>query len=233
MSFVSKAACMVLFAVLTLSIAQAQISTGTIVGVVRDSAGSVVPNAAVALTQVATGVTRQTRTSDQGTFNAQFMALGTYAVTVSATGFRTQTLSGITLQIDQTANLNIVLANGSVSQSVEVTSAAPLVDTTTSSLGQVIDNHEILSMPLNGRNAFALGLLVGNTAPVQGIGTNLPFVGGSGRFSSGDVLLSGIDDNTFATGGSLGRNGYAIVPSVDAVQEFKVRLERRCGRRIQ
>src|SRR6185437_12831523 len=74
----------------------------------------------------------------------------------------------------------------------------------------------------NGRNAFALGLLVGNTAPVQGSGTNLPFVGGSGRFSSGDVLLSGIDDNTFATGGSLGRNGYAIVPSVDAVQEFKV-----------
>lgn len=222
MSSVSKAACLVLFAVLTLSIAQAQISTGTIVGVVRDSAGGVVPNATVTLKQVDTGVTRQTSTSDQGTFNTQFMALGTYAITVSATGFRTQTLSGITLQIDQTANLNIVLANGSVSQSVEVISAAPLVDTTTSSLGQVIDNHEILSMPLNGRNAFALGLLVGNTAPVQGIGTNLPFVGGSGRFSSGDVLLSGIDDNTFATAGSLGRNGYAIVPSVDAVQEFKV-----------
>lgn len=222
MSFVSKAVCMVLFAVLTLSIAQAQVSTGTIVGVVKDSAGGVVPNATVTLKQVATGVTRQTHTSDQGTFNAQFMALGTYAITVTAPGFQTQSLNGITLQIDQTANLNIVLAVGSVSQSVEVTSAAPLVDTTTSSLGQVIDNHEILSMPLNGRNAFSLGLLVGNTAPVQGVGTNLPFVGGSGRFSSEDVLLNGIDDNTFATAGSIGRQGYAIVPSVDAVQEFKV-----------
>ena len=77
-------------------------------------------------------------------------------------------------------------------------------------------------MPLNGRNAFALGLLVGITAPVYGMATNLPFVGGSGRFSSGDVSLSGIDDNTFATAGNIGRNGYAIVPSVDAVEEFKV-----------
>ena len=222
MSLVSKAACLVLFAVLTLSIAQAQISTGTIVGVVKDSTGGVVPNAAVTLTQVATGATRQTHTSDQGTFNAQFMALGTYAITVSATGFQTQTLTGVTLQVDQTANLTIVLEVGSVSQSVEVTAAAPLVDTTTSSLGQVIDNHEVLSMPLNGRNAFALGLLVGNTAPVQGMATNLPFVGGSGRFSSGDISLSGIDDNTFATAGQVGRQGYAIVPSVDAVEEFKV-----------
>src|SRR5665213_4453476 len=210
MSLVSKAACLVLFAVLTLSIAQAQISTGTIVGVVKDSTGGVVPNAAVTLTQVATGATRQTHTSDQGTFNAQFMALGTYAITVSATGFQTQTLTGVTLQVDQTANLTIVLEVGSVSQSVEVTAAAPLVDTTTSSLGQVIDNHEVLSMPLNGRNAFALGLLVGNTAPVQGVTTNLPFVGGGGQFSSNDVLLNGIDDNIFATAGNVGRQGIAI-----------------------
>jgi Carboxypeptidase regulatory-like domain/TonB dependent receptor-like, beta-barrel len=222
MSLVSKAACLVLFVSLALSIAQAQIETGTIIGVVQDSAGEVVPNAAVTLTQIATGVARQTHTNNQGAFNAQFMALGTYAITVTAKGFQTKTLRGITLQVDQTANLTIVLAVGSVSQSVEVTAAAPLVDTTTSSLGQVIDNHEVLSMPLNGRNAFALGLLVGNTAPVQGMGTNLPFVGGSGRFSSGDVSLSGIDDNTFATAGQIGRQGYAIVPSVDAVEEFKV-----------
>jgi hypothetical protein len=176
----------------------------------------------VTLTQIATGQVRQTHTDERGAFNAQFMPLGTYSVTASAQGFQKKTLAGIILQVDQTANLTIVLTVGSVSQSVEVTAEAPLVDTTTSSLGQVIDNHEVLSMPLNGRNAFALGLLVGNTAPVQGIGTNLPFVGGSGRFSSGDVSLNGIDDNTFATAGSIGRNGYAIVPSVDAVEEFKV-----------
>lgn len=199
MSAASKAVFWVLFSFLFVGEALAQIETGTIIGVVQDGTGGVIPNATVALTEVATGVKRQAHTDTQGAFNAQFMPLGTYSITVTATGFQTKTLTGITLQVDQTANLSIVLNVGSVNQSVEVTAAAPLVDTTTSSLGQVIDNHEVLSMPLNGRNAFALGLLVGNTAPVQGMGTNLPFVGGSGRFSSGDVSLSGIDDNTFAT----------------------------------
>ncbi|MGB6722810.1 MAG: TonB-dependent receptor [Terracidiphilus sp.] len=222
MSLVSKAARLVLFVVLALGVASAQIETGTIIGVVQDTTGGVVPSAAVTLTEVATGVARQAHTDAQGAFNAQFMPLGTYSITVTAQGFQTKTLTGITLQVDQTVNLTITLAVGSISQSVEVTGAAPLIDTTTSSLGQVIDNHEVLSMPLNGRNAFALGLLVGNTAPVYGMGTNLPFVGGSGRFSSGDVSLDGIDDNTFATAGSIGRQGYALVPSVDAVEEFKV-----------
>ncbi len=211
-----------LFVGFALTAANAQISTGTIIGVVQDASGRAVPNATVTLTHTATGQVRQTHTNAQGGFNAQFMPLGAYAISAVAPGFQKKVLSGIVLQVDQTANLTIALAVGSVSQSVEVTGAAPLVDTTTSSLGQVIDNHEILSMPLNGRNAFALGLLVGNTAPVQGMGTNLPFVGGSGRFSSGDVSLSGIDDNTFATAGQVGRQGYAIVPSVDAVEEFKV-----------
>ena len=125
MSLVSKVVCFVFSALLTISIAHAQIETGTIAGVVKDSTGDVVPNAAVTLTQVATGTTRQTKTSAEGTFNAPFMALGTYSITVSGTGLRTQTLKGITLQVDQTANLTIVLAVGSVSQSVEVTGAAP------------------------------------------------------------------------------------------------------------
>ena len=141
---------------------------------------------------------------------------------MSAAGFQSKELTGVTLQVDQTANLTVPLEVGSVSQTVEVTSSEPLVATTTSSLGQVIDNQEVLSMPLNGRNPFALGLLVGNTAPVTGVATNLPFVGGGGQFSSNDVLLNGIDDNIFATAGNVGRQGIAIFPSVDAVQEFKV-----------
>lgn len=218
----SKVIAVIACLILALGTATAQIETGTIIGIVQDSNGAMIPNASVTFKQVATGQVRQTHADDRGAFNAQFMPLGTYTVSAAAPGFKTKVINGITLQVDQTVNLTIVLEVGSVSQSVEVTGAAPLVDTTTSSLGQVIDNHQILSMPLNGRNAFALGLLVGNTAPVYGMGTNLPFVGGSGRFSSGDVSLNGIDDNTFATAGSIGRQGYAIVPSVDAVEEFKV-----------
>ncbi len=222
LSLVSKLTTLAFLVTFALGLARAQVSTGTIVGTVQDVNGSVVANATVTITHIATGQTRVAHTNDQGSFNAQFMPLGSYKISVTAEGFQTKSLTNITLQVDQTANLTIPLGVGSVSQTVEVTSAEPLVATTTSSLGQVIDNHEVLSMPLNGRNPFQLGLLVGNTAPVTGVATNLPFVGGGGQFSSNDVLLNGIDDNIFATAGNIGRQGIAIFPSVDAVQEFKV-----------
>src|SRR5581483_5420279 len=123
----------------------------------------------------------------------------------------------------QTVNLNVKLQVGAASQSVEVTGTAPLLDSVTSSLGQVIANKEILDLPLNGRNPFALGLLAGDTTPMFGMGSNLPFIAGGGRFTAIDVSLDGIDNNTISNAGSIGRNGIAVVPSVDAVQEFKVK----------
>jgi len=78
-------------------------------------------------------------------------------------------------------------------------------------------------MPLNGRNPFALGLLVGDTTPMFGMGSNLPFIAGGGRFTAIDVSLDGVDDNTISNAGAIGRNGIAVIPSVDAVQEFKVK----------
>jgi hypothetical protein len=116
-----------------------------------------------------------------------------------------------------------MLTPGDVIETVQVTEATPLLEADTSSLGQVIDNKKILDLPLNGRNPFALGLLAGNTTPVTGMGTNLPFIAGGGRFSSNEVLLDGIDNNTTVTAGSIGRTGIALLPSVDAVQEFKVK----------
>ena len=221
-SAVSKVTTLLLLAVVASCVARAQVSTGTIVGTVHDKSGGVVPNATVTITHTATGQVRETHTNDQGSFQCTVHAARHLHGSCRGRGLSNQGTDGITLQVDQTANLTIQLEVGSVSQTVEVTSSAPLVDTTTSSLGQVIDNQEVLSMPLNGRNPFALGLLVGNTAPVAGVATNLPFVGGGGQFTSNDVLLNGIDDNIFATAGNVGRQGIAIFPSVDAVQEFKV-----------
>src|SRR5258705_1321522 len=100
---------------------------------------------------------------------------------------------------------------------------AASLETETSSLGQVIENKKILELPLNGRNPFALGLLAGNTTQMFGMGSNLPFIAGGGRFSANEVTLDGVDNNTVSNGGSIGRNGVAVVPSVDAVQEFKVK----------
>jgi hypothetical protein len=209
--------------VFSLSTALAQVSTGTIVGVVADSTGAVIANADVTLRHTATGETRQTRTTQHGEFNAPFVRVGAYSVTVAAQGFKTETLSGISLLVDQTVNLRVTLEVGALSEKIEVTSSAPLVDSATSSLGQVIVNQQILDMPLNGRNPFALGLLSGNTTPMFGMGSNLPFIAGGGRFSANEVTLDGVDNNTVSNAGSIGRNGIAFVPSVDAVQEFKVK----------
>ena len=97
------------------------------------------------------------------------------------------------------------------------------MDSSTSSLGQVIDNKKIVDLPLNGRNPFALGLLSGFSAPVKGVASNLPFVGGGGRWQNNDVLLDGVDNNTMSTGGGIGVSGINYIPSVDAVAEFKVK----------
>jgi hypothetical protein len=201
----------------------AQISTGTIVGVVEDSSGAVIPNAAVAIQNTGTKESRDISTNTAGEFNAPFLHVGQYVVTVTAAGFKAKTLTGITLEVDKTINLRIPLDVGAAAESVEVTAAAPLVDSATSSLGQVIENKEIVDLPLNGRNPFALGLLSGNTTPMFGMGSNLPFIAGGGRFSANEVTLDGVDNNTISNAGAIGRNGIAVVPSVDAVQEFKVK----------
>jgi Carboxypeptidase regulatory-like domain len=209
--------------VLAASTLLAQTSTGSITGVVEDASGAVIPNAEVVIRQAATGEDRTTRGNANGDFNVPFLQPGDYSVTVSAGGFRSKSLNGIVLRVDQTVSLKIALEVGSSAETVEVTGSAPLVDSSTSSLGQVIENRQILNLPLNGRNPFALGLLSGNTTQLFGMGSNLPFIAGGGRFSANEVTLDGVDNNTVSNAGSIGRNGIAFVPSVDAVQEFKVK----------
>lgn len=203
--------------------ASAQVSTGTITGYVHDSSDAVIIGAKVNITQLATSEHRETMTNERGEFTAPYLRRGEYSVTVTANGFKGQTLTGIVLAVDQTVKLPVVLHPGMVEQSIEVTDAAPLVDASTSSLGQVIDNKKIVDLPLNGRNPFALGLLSGFSAPVKGVTSNLPFVAGGGRWQNNDVLLDGIDNNTMATSGGIGISGINYIPSVDAVAEFKVK----------
>jgi len=203
--------------------ALAQISTGTIVGVVEDSTGAVIPNSEITVKQIDTAETRVARTTGSGQFNLPFLHIGAYTITAAAGGFKTKTISGISLAVDQTINLKISLEVGAATDRIEVTGVAPLVDSATSSLGQVIANKVITDLPLNGRNPFALGLLSGNTTPMFGMGSNLPFIAGGGRFSANEVTLDGVDNNTVSNAGAIGRNGIAVVPSVDAVQEFKVK----------
>ena len=110
------------------------------------------------------------------------MPIGDYTVTVSMQGFKRQTIRGLNLRVDQDANVTVTLEPGEVRETVEVTSAMPLLESSSSAVGQVIDNKKILELPLNGQNPFALGLLAGNTTPMFGMGSNLPFIGGAGDF---------------------------------------------------
>ena len=208
---------------ISLTTAFAQVSTGAITGYVHDSSDAAIVGAKISIVQVDTSERRETITNDRGEFNAPYLRRGVYSVTVTAPGFKSQTLTGIQLAVDQTVKLPVTLEPGVVEQSIEVTAVAPLVDASTSSLGQVIDNKKIVDLPLNGRNPFALGLLSGFSAPVKGVTSNLPFVAGGGRWQNNDVLLDGIDNNTMATGGGIGISGINYIPSVDAVAEFKVK----------
>src|SRR5437016_788713 len=184
-----------------------QVSTGTLVGTVTDPRGAALPSTKLTIRHLSTGDSREATANERGEFNAPFLRTGDYSVSATVNGFKTKTITPITIRVDQTVNLPVELEIGAVSESIEVTATTPLVESTTSSIGQVIENKKIVELPLNGRNAFALGLLAGNTIPVSGMGTNLPFVAGGGRFSTNDVMLDGIDNNTSVNANAIGRNG--------------------------
>ena len=225
---VTRVACLFLFALTAAVLVPrglAQVANGNITVVAEDASHAVVQGASATVLDVDNGLTREGKTNERGEFLAPSMPIGHYRVTVQMTGFKSTTVTGLELQVDQTTAVHVVLQPGEVRQQIEVTATAPLLETETSSLGQVVENKKILDLPLNGRNPFALGLLAGNTTQVYGMGTNLPFVGGGGRFSANEVNIDGVDDNTVQTNGSIGRAGIAYTPSVDAVQEFKVKTD--------
>jgi hypothetical protein len=220
---VNKKLCAAFLVILSVVPCSAQVATGNVRGTVSDSTGAMLPNSSVTIANTKTGFLRTVTTNERGDFNAPSVPIGTYDVTVELPGFQKMILTGIELRVDQTATLPIELKPGAVSDSVEVTASAPLLDSQISSLGQVVENKQILDMPLNGRNPFALGTLAGGTVQFQGLTTNLPIVASGGRYNANDILLDGVDNNLRNYAGSVGRAGLAYTPSVDAVEEFKVK----------
>src|SRR3954447_19091977 len=106
------------------------------------------------------------------------ICLSARIVSLKVPGFKAEIFNDVILQVDRPVTLPVVLQPRTLTESIEVTGAVPLVETTTSSLAQVIDNKKINDLPLNGRNVWALGLLLGNAVPVRGLNTNLPFTAG-------------------------------------------------------
>ncbi len=137
----------------------AQVERGTIAGTVRDPSGAATPNVGITVTNVATGVEYKTQTNDSGEFVAPNLIPGDYSITATLTGFKTLQRKGIVLQVNGRSAVELTLEVGEVTQEVEVTAAAPLLQSESSALGNVISRRDISELPLNGRSVFNLAPL--------------------------------------------------------------------------
>src|ERR1051326_3383467 len=189
---------LVVAVILSAAAAFAQVATGTITGSVLDSTGATIPKAGVEVVNTETGLARSSKTDGVGDFRFTLLPVGSYSISASAAGFSRKVISGLILQVDQTADIHISLDTGALSEAVPVAGTAPLLESETSSVGQVISNNYIEKIPLNGRNPYALGLLSGHTASTGGTQADgLPFVAGGARYESNEILLDGVDNNTY------------------------------------
>src|ERR1700676_1385653 len=222
----------VIFCSLALSIApllQGQ-ATGSLSGTVSDKAGAVVSGATVRATSRDTGATREAKTDDSGHYLIPLLPVSYYTLHVESQGFQTTEQKDIRLQVDEHREVDFALNPASVATSVEVSATEVAVETSNPALGQVITSEQVAELPLNGRDFVQLATLTpgttqetnpgsffngGPSSEVSARGTYSLSVGGS-RAQSTDWLLDGNDNNEL-TGG-----GISILPSIDAIQEFKV-----------
>ncbi len=200
-------------------------TTATIVGTVTDASGGVLAGATITVTNVQTGLTRRVSANEHGVYVAPSLPVGQYSVAAEMPGFKKKVLTGIVLQVNQEARLDLVLEVGAVTESVFVTGEAPLLSTESAAVGQVIDNRYNTQIPLNGRDFSQLILLVPGATTRPG-GVSLATGATTGSLGSG-IAIGGRDaHNNFMMDGANNNarqfGNIAIKPSIDAIQEFKV-----------
>ncbi len=195
-----------------------------ILGIIQDATGAVVPDVKVTATHVATNQVRTQTTGGSGTFVFSAMQPGEYALRAEKVGFRAEVRTGLTVQINQKARVNIVLQVGSVSESVEVVGASLLLSTDDATLGNVVEQKRVVDLPLNGRNfANLAGLMPG---VIKGISSNTNQYGR--RDSAIAVSANGMRENQgqvrydgVYTAWNI-NNATFFKASIEAIQEFKV-----------
>src|SRR3984885_43145 len=210
--------CLLLFMSLVPSSLWSQ-AGGTIVGTVTDSTGAVIPQAKVTAIRDATQVAQSTVTGSGGTFAIPHLDVGTYTVKVDAGGFSSQTISGITLDVSQTRNLDFTLSAAGVVQTVGVTAASPLINTTNGSLAGLVSEQQVEDLPLNGRSIQNLVMLQPGMAQDQGsMGWLAPqWISNGNRGETEVATLDGSD----ATDAEMGTVQFWNF-NLDAIAEFKV-----------
>ena len=205
-------------------------ATGTISGQVTDPGGAGVPNATVKVTEENTGVSETRSSGTDGYYTVPFLKPGIYSIEVSAPGFSTAVAKGLTLDIQQVVQQNFKLQVGAIQQQVNVEGVAPLLNTESMEVGNVITQTSIEQLPLNGRNFSQLALLVPGTTPgpVGGIrqtgggnetkrdGAEITTSGARGSFNL--FMIDGLDDRDQVVG------TIKIFPNLESIGEFKIQV---------
>src|SRR6266699_2824009 len=200
-------------------------STAAFQGTVLDAQGGAVAGAKVTVKNLGTGLERSTETDGTGNFSIPALPSGNYRVEIAKTGFRAILISSYTLEVGTTAAQNFSLEVGQLSQTVEVSSQAPVIESSTMTVGQVIDQKTVQEIPLNGRHFVDLGLLIPGsvtppqsgflTAPLRGQGS-FAFNTAGNREDTVNFMINGVNLNDMV------QNQITFQPSINTVQEFKI-----------
>src|SRR5215472_3088888 len=207
----------------------AQFETAEVLGTVRDNSGSVVPKAKVTLLQQDTGIESKTTTDENGNYDFFNVKVGLYTVTVEATGFTKFSTTDVMVNVNARQRVDIALQVGAITETVEVTGAAAVLETDSSEHSQVINTQQVVELPLNGRDYSDLALLSTNAvrSPMSVLfaANGTPREGAINingmRSTYNNFLLDGLDNNMYGTS-NQGYSSQTVQPSPDAIAEFKV-----------
>jgi hypothetical protein len=222
----------VALAVLAVSVAAmgtayAQFETATVLGTVRDASNAVVPDASVKLTNTATGVSATKTTNAEGNYEFFNVSAGTYLVTVEKAGFAMAIIENTTVPVGSRLRVDAQMSVGQVSERVQVTGTAPLIETDTSARGQIITGDQTKALPLNGREYSSLALLTTGVR-LSALNNNQAGTPREGAFNVNGLrstfnnfLIDGVDNNAYGTS-NQGFSNQVMQPAPDAISEFKV-----------
>ncbi|HWZ83886.1 MAG TPA: carboxypeptidase regulatory-like domain-containing protein [Terriglobales bacterium] len=204
------------------TLVSAQSTGGRILGRIADSSGAVLANVKVTLTHESTGTSSTTTTNENGDYSFPQVSVGVYRMEFDLAGFKKNLQKAVNVDLNQVVTVNSVLQIGEAKETVEVTSEAPLVDTTSTQLGAIMDAHQVSNLPLNSRDTYQLLQL---QPGVQGVGGSDLFYGSNtagavsvngGRGRSNNFNVNGGDSN------DLFVNAPAVQPTPDSIAEFRV-----------
>jgi hypothetical protein len=200
----------------------AQQDMGVVTGVITDSSGLPVPGARVVVTNTDTNESRAVDTSEAGAYTIGPLRIGRYEVSAEKPGFKKTLQQNIPLHAQDRVRVDLRLEVGQLAETVSVTSEAPLIQAETASLAKVVEQREIRALPLNGRNFQQLAWLSAGVAPATGSRDRESGFNAHGQpITQNSFLIDGVDNNNNVMG-MQDRKMQVVVPSLDAVAEFKV-----------